>query len=213
MGQGLPADPAYGSAEWWEDRYRSGDIPWDTGIVPPEVEALIASGQVARGWALDLGCGSGLSSRYLAQHGFRVIGIDLAQSALARGQRAARASSLPAFFCRGDVSALDFLKVRATLALDVGCFHALPLERRPWYVASLARHLVAGAFYLLYAFEPFLRAGEDAPRGVGPADIGRFAPYFILRWAQHGRDGERLAAWYLFQRSRAAVDPGPSRPA
>lgn len=199
--QPLSVAPAVGSAEWWDARYRSGDIPWDTGIVPPEVIALVASGLAERGWALDLGCGSGVSSRYLAQHGFRVVGIDLAQSALVHGLRAAQAAALPAFFCRGDVAQLGFLKVRATLALDIGCFHALSPDRRPFYVASLADLLVPGAFYLLYAFEPFLRKGETAPHGVAAVDIGRFAPYFILQQAQHGCDGDRPSAWYLFRRS------------
>ena len=85
----MMGEPERGSAAWWEDRYRSGDIPWDTGIVPPEVVALVSSGLLSSGWALDLGCGSGLSSRYLAAHGFRVVGVDLAQSALAAGRRAA----------------------------------------------------------------------------------------------------------------------------
>ena len=51
--------------------YRGGDIPWDTGVVPPEVVSLVSSGLLTSGWALDLGCGSGLSSRYLASHGFQ----------------------------------------------------------------------------------------------------------------------------------------------
>ena len=105
------------SADWWDARYLSGDIPWDTGIVPPEVVALATSGLLKfnqkPAWALDLGCGSGVSSHFLAHHGFHVIGIDLAQSALARGCRAAVAQGLPAFFCRGDVSDLAFLRVSA----------------------------------------------------------------------------------------------------
>ena len=81
----MMGEPERGSAAWWEDRYRGGDIPWDTGVVPPEVVSLVSSGLLTSGWALDLGCGSGLSSRYLASHGFRVVGVDLAHSALARG--------------------------------------------------------------------------------------------------------------------------------
>ncbi len=190
------------SAEWWNDRYLSGDIPWDTGIVPPEVVALVASGELAPGWALDLGCGSGLSSRYLAAHGFRVIGVDLAQSALARGRRAARAARLPAFFCRGDVGALDFLDVQATFALDIGCFHSFPAARRPGYRASLAAHVQTGGAYLLYAFYPQAATPDGADTvGVGPGDIAAFAPYFTLRWAQHGREGDRRSAWYLLIRT------------
>lgn len=195
------SEPVRGSAAWWDARYRAGDIPWNTGIVPPEVVALVASGAVAPGWALDLGCGSGVSSRYLAQHGFRVVGVDLAQSALRRGQVAAQTAGLPAYFCLADVSDLAFLQVRASLALDIGCFHALPVERRPAYVTSLAEHMLPGASYLLYAFELHDDPATDELRGVGPSAIAGFAPHFCLRWAQHGWDGPRPAAWYLLERT------------
>ncbi len=190
-----------GSAAWWDARYRDGANPWDTGIVPPEVVALLTSGAVPPGWALDLGCGSGVSSRYLARHGFRVVGIDLAQSALRRAGMAAQYAASPAYFCLADVSDLAFLLVRATLALDIGCFHALPSDRRTAYVATLAEHLFPGAFYLLYAFEPHDDPASSELRGVGPAAIAGFAPHFVLRWAQHGWDQDRRSAWYLLERA------------
>jgi SAM-dependent methyltransferase len=196
----MTGDPERGSAAWWDERYRSGDIPWDTGIVPPEVVSLVSSGLLMPGWALDLGCGSGISSRYLAAHGFRVAGVDLAHSALARGRRSAATEHAPAYFCRGDVSDLRFLAVQAAFALDIGCFHAVPPERQPAYVASLAAHLLPGAYYLLYAFEP-TPGVTDAPPGVGPREIASFIPHFVLRWARHGLDRDRPSAWYLMQRS------------
>jgi SAM-dependent methyltransferase len=189
-----------GTAAWWEDRYRSGDIPWDTGVVPPELITLVSSGLLTSGWALDLGCGSGISSRYLAAHGFQVTGVDLAQSALVRGRRSAEADALSAYFCRGDVSDLRFLAVQAAFALDVGCFHAVPPERQPAYVTSLAAHLLPSAYYLLYAFEP-ASGTTDGPPGIGPREIAFFIPHFVLRWARHGLDRDRPAAWYLMQRA------------
>jgi SAM-dependent methyltransferase len=193
------AGPA-GSVEWWDERYRSGDIPWDTGIVPPEVVDLLASGHVRSGWALDLGCGSGLSSRYLARHGFRVVGLDLALSALVRAAESARSEVLPAFFCVADVTHLGFLDIQASFALDVGCFHAVAPDRRPTYISSLAARLLPGAFYLLYALT-LTWDGEAGPRGINSEDIGRFAPDFVLCWGQHGQDRERPSAWYLLQRA------------
>jgi SAM-dependent methyltransferase len=207
--------PPRGSPEWWDARYLSGDIPWDTGIVPPEVVSLVedfgvrgrskasvvqsAAGDT-RPWALDIGCGSGLSSRYLAGHAYRVVGVDLAQSALGRANHAARLADLPAYFCRASVADLAFLDVTAALAIDVGCFHALPPELRRAYVVSLAEHLLPGAPYLLYAFEPGTGA-DGAPSGIGPSDIGLFARYFSLSWTQHGTDGDRASAWYLMLRN------------
>lgn len=200
-----PADPEHGSPAWWDARYDSGETPWDTGIVPPEVAALVGSGQLTPGWALDLGCGSGVSSRYLARHGFRVAGVDIAQRALGRAAAQARAEGLPAWFVRGDVADLSFLHLAATIALDVGCFHSLPAERRPDYAASLASHLAPGSYYLLYAFTYALNDEADA-RGIGPADLVLFARGFQLCSVQHGTDRERASAWYLWQRSAGQVN-------
>ena len=83
-----------GTPGWWNARYLNGDTPWDTGIVPPEVREVVESGLLTPGWALDLGCGSGLNSRYLARHGFHVIGMDLAFSPLTRGVRRRPASAI-----------------------------------------------------------------------------------------------------------------------
>ena len=189
-----------GTPEWWNARYLSADAPWDTGIVPPEVVALVESGEPQPGWALDLGCGSGVTSRYLAAHGFRVVGVDLALSALSRAAQMAVRQGLAAYFCQGDVTDLGFVTVQATLAVDVGCFHAVAPERRLAYVESLSEHLLPGALYLLYAFEPFL-SEQTGPSGLSPADLAAFAPRFILRWVQHGFDRERPSAWYLWQRT------------
>ena len=189
-----------GSAAWWDERYRNGDIPWDTGIVPPELVEIVSSGLLKPGWALDLGCGSGLNSHYLTTHGFQIVGIDLAQSALVRGRHTAAVNGISAYFCRGDVSDLGFLTVQATFALDIGCFHAVPLDRQRAYVDSLAAHLLPGAHYLLYAFEPSAVA-TAGPAGIGPREISLFAPYFVLRWVRHGLDRDRPSAWYLMQRS------------
>ena len=108
---------------------------------------------------------------------------------------------LAAHFCQGNVTDLGFVQMRATLAVDVGCFHAVPPERRLAYVESLAERLLPGARYLLYAFEPFL-SEQISPSGLSPADLAAFAPHFILRWVQHGLDHERPSAWYLWQRTR-----------
>lgn len=194
---GAPVDVR--PADAWNQRYLSGDTPWDTGVVPPEVIAFVSSGTLRRGWALDLGCGSGVSTCYLARQGFRAIGVDLAHSALVRAFQAAAADHLPAYFCLGDVCDLSFLRVRADFALDVGCLHGAPAARRTDYIRSLADHLLPDAFYLLYAFLP---DHEGGPGGIGPGDLASFAPQFVLRWAQHGLDRTRPSAWYLLQRTQ-----------
>lgn len=192
-------------SDWWDVRYLGGDTPWDTGIVPPEVIALVDSPLVPRGWALDLGCGSGVTSCFLAAHGFRVIGIDLSQVALRRASARASASGLPCSFVRASVDCLDFVRLQAALAIDIGCFHNLTPTGRTSYVRSLAELLRPGAHYLLYTF--FTPEAAVDPSGsstayvVGPADMAAFAPHFTLLSAAHGQDRERPSAWLHMRRS------------
>ncbi len=188
---------------WWERRYIQGDIPWDTGQTPPEVVALVESGRLQGGWALDLGCGSGVTSRYLARHGYRVVGLDLSLFALRRACAAAGELGLPCYFVRASVADLSFLKIVASVAVDVGCFHSLQPDARMTYIRTLADHLARGGYYLLYTF---VRAdGSPAEQAAGPsvslADIAAFAPRFTLRSAAHGEDRGRAASWFLMQRA------------
>jgi SAM-dependent methyltransferase len=192
------------SPAWWDARYESGEIPWDSGIVPPEVEQLIGSGAWSGGWALDLGCGRGTSSRYLARHGFRVIGVDLSLTALGDARRLAVRAGQIVYFCAASVADLAFLDVEAVLAVDVGCFHSLPQDLRPSYVTSLAERLLPGAAFLIYALDPQPDA-PSGPPGLASADLTMFARYFVLCWAQHGLDRDRPSAWYLLQRTNVAL--------
>lgn len=195
--------------EWWEARYRDGDIPWDTGVTPPEVVALIASGRVPVGWALDVGCGSGVTSRYLARHGFTVVGIDFSRAALFRATAAARVENLPCLFVRGDATDFRFARIAATLAVDIGCFHSFSAEGRVSYRHALAETLKPGGYYLLYTFlcdncPPFADLSAAEPSRETPtvsyADLAAFAPHFALRWTAHGEDRTRHSAWFLMQR-------------
>jgi SAM-dependent methyltransferase len=196
--------PGLGNLAGWDARYLSGDVPWDTGIVPPEVIALVASPDVSRGWALDLGCGSGVTSRYLAACGFRVIGIDLAQVALRRAQSIASFKATFGYFVCASVADLSFLHIKASLAVDIGCFHSLTASERASYTQSLAEHLLPGSHYLLYAFDRPAEAGREsggATPTVAPTDIAAFAPSFTLQAVAHGSDRDRPAAWFLMRRA------------
>lgn len=192
-----------GSPAWWNHRYRSANTPWDTGIVPPEVHELADTGLLQPpGVALDLGCGTGTNSAFLARLGFTVYGVDLALTALVRARAKARAADLPACFCAGDVADLDFLPVQAAFALDIGCLHSLSPDNRARYAASLARRLASGGLYLMYGFDGNTEL-DTGPAGFAAGEIAaRFAPHFELLWRRPSLQGERPVAWYLLRRLR-----------
>ncbi len=190
-------------------RYLRGDAPWDSGVVPPEIVAWIAAAERdgrPPGRALDLGCGTGTTSLYLAARGWEVVGVDFAPNAIWRARRKARRAGLAgrvALF-GADVSRPDFLEDAKLfdLLIDVGCMHSLAPQPRTSYAANLARLARPGATYLLYAFGP--RLGSDGQvMGIDRASLeallgGAFAPIDCVA----GEDATQLAAsaWYTWER-------------
>ena len=153
------------------------------------------------GVALDLGCGTGTNSAYLARLGFIVYGVDLAVTALQRARTKARIAGLPANFCAGDVADLSFLPVQASFALDIGCLHSLSPENRARYAASLAQRLERGGLFLMYGFDQQIEL-DSGLAGFAAGEVAqRFAPHFELLWRRPSFQGERPVAWYLLRRS------------
>ncbi|MCG8344800.1 MAG: methyltransferase domain-containing protein [Chlorobiales bacterium] len=60
----------------FEERYAKGDIPWDIGRVDANLVELVENRPVGNCRALDIGCGTGDNSLWLARRGFEVTGLD-----------------------------------------------------------------------------------------------------------------------------------------
>jgi SAM-dependent methyltransferase len=74
---------------------------------------------------LELGCGVGRFSCYLAQQGLRVTGVDFSPVAIAKARkRVARDNERPEFLV-GDLTRLDPLSGPFDVSFDAGCFHCL----------------------------------------------------------------------------------------
>src|SRR5271165_4247572 len=72
--------------------------PWSIGEPQPELAALIGAGKF-HGDILDVGCGEGAISLYLAERGYRTVGLDLSPTAieLARAETAKRGLTTATF--------------------------------------------------------------------------------------------------------------------
>lgn len=122
----------------WEQRYRSRQRPSEDFAVAPTPLLVAVLERTAPGTALDLACGTGRNSLWLAEHGWRVTAVD------------------------GAPTSIDVLRGRASERGVVLDARAADLEKSEYVIESSTWDLIVISYYLQRSlFEP-------AKRGVVP---------------------------------------------
>src|SRR5215510_6728110 len=135
----------------WNDRYRDGNLPWDTGQPSSELLRILSQDTIQPCRALEIGCGTGTNCVWLAQQGFEVTGIDLAPLAVERADKRADAAGVKVRFVVGDVLHLPELDGPFGFFFDRGCYHAVRRNAPEQYAPAVARHLASGGRGLILA--------------------------------------------------------------
>ena len=175
-----------------------GHPPWDSGIIPPEVEDFIRGNSPGR--ALDLGCGTGTSSLALVRAGWIVTGVDFARRAISIAKGKARAANLIVDFHVTDVTHLpeSLFTIPHNLVLDIGCFHGLSPSNKAAYINQLDRLLTPGGTWLLYGF---IKPEDSSGSGLTPADLESIRLKLTRR--QDGVDKrDRPSVWFWFKKEK-----------
>src|SRR3954462_7874148 len=87
----------------WEQRYQTGDTPWEKGEASPGLVDFLASHpKLPRGSVCVPGCGTGHDAREFAKAGFQTYGFDIAPSAIQLANEKTKAAGLNATFQLGD---------------------------------------------------------------------------------------------------------------
>ncbi|EID10013.1 hypothetical protein MXEN_18759 [Mycobacterium xenopi RIVM700367] len=189
--------------------YRLGFTPWDGHPQSPVLRGLIEGpNALPPGSALDVGCGTGDASIYLAQHGWQVTGVDFVPKALDKARAKAQAANVAVNFVRADVTHLRQAGIGSgfQVIVDNGCFHGMSAHDRDLYVDEISAAAAPSARLVMVAFAP---RGGFGPAGVEQSEIERrFTPAWSLlsatdepRWADNSRFAARFhARTYLLQR-------------
>src|ERR1700751_5609564 len=96
------------SALVYQAFYRIRFTPWDGHPPSFDLQNLMEGpAALPAGTAIDIGCGTGDSSIYLARHGWQVTGVDVAAKALEKAGAKAAAEPLRVDFVRADANRLS----------------------------------------------------------------------------------------------------------
>jgi ubiquinone/menaquinone biosynthesis C-methylase UbiE len=135
----------------WDNSYRSGDYKkhWHLSIPSQELATFLATISVKKGRALDLGCGAGVETMYLAENGLRASGIDISNKAIGLAKASAQRRQLRIDFRTGTVLDLPYPDKTFSVFNDRGCLHNLDLEEWKSYASEAARVAKPGAYFLL----------------------------------------------------------------
>jgi SAM-dependent methyltransferase len=152
------------SGRSWDASYQGHDpAPWDIGR-PQDAFVRVASEGGLSGAVLDAGCGTGEHALLAASLGLRVLGVDLAATAIELARAKAAERKIDAEFAVADAFELDRLGRIFDTVLDCGLFHTCDEDERSRYVASVAS--VTNHDGTLYV----LCFSDDAP-DIGPHPI------------------------------------------
>jgi len=154
--------------------YWVGFTPWDGHALPARLRELVeGSPPLPAGKALDVGCGTGDTSIYLARHGWDVTGFDFVKTPLGKARAKTAAAGMPVRLLQADVTKLDSYGIGSgfQLIVDNGCLHGLSDEGRAAYVRQITAAAAPNATLLLAGFTE--RKRTRGPRGYDRPEIER----------------------------------------
>lgn len=186
---------------------RSGP-PWEVDRPQPAVVTLAEEDGFA-GRVLDVGCGTGENSLYLASRGLSVLGVDAAPAAVRRARAKAAERGLTTEFRVADAFDLGALGLHFDTVLDSAFLHILGDQafgdagRRSAYASQLALVLRGGGrLHLLQISE--LTTG-DYPKIARAEITGAFAEGWTperIQASSYATTSGDVPAWLVSLRRR-----------
>lgn len=143
--------------EFWNKFYQKplNEIPWQN-TQADWFKELSDSGKISGKIALDLGCGTGMKSIYLAQQDKfeKIIGVDISARAIEVAKNNAQEADITnCEFIEHDVTDWAYLSDKKfDFILDWANLHGIPKDKRREYVEGIANHTHLDSLLLLRCF-------------------------------------------------------------
>lgn len=135
--------------EFWQRAWNMVKAPYtqlpDLDYIP-KIPATLEAKKSGR--VLDLGCGSGWLSVFLARHGFDVVGVDVAEHAIELSKTWAKDEDLKIDFLCQDITSLSFPENHFGSVVANSIFEHLTFDLAKKTLASLKSVLEPGGIFI-----------------------------------------------------------------
>jgi ubiquinone/menaquinone biosynthesis C-methylase UbiE len=133
-------------------KYPLEELGWELGKPRPILREYVEKGLLKKGKALDICCGAGTNTVYLAEKGFEVAGIDISPTAIGYAEKKAAYANVHVSFKVQDFLELPFEDEEFDFVFDMGCFHHVKPEDRATFINGVHRVLKKRGIYMLTCF-------------------------------------------------------------
>ena len=198
----------------FEHIYSTPGAGWTLERPPADLKRLCETGAIVPDKALDIGCGEGFYSIYLASRGFDVLGIDLSERAIRHARQNAERAGFNIAFEAIDIANLLRLDEQFAFVLEWSVLHHVAPPERPQYVKNVADLLRHGGKYLSVCFSVEGRE-DDSHSTFAVSPVGTklyyssrdelhdlFEPHFRIIESRlttiHGQHGQQHIANYFY---------------
>jgi ubiquinone/menaquinone biosynthesis C-methylase UbiE len=129
-----------------------GSWGWELGKPRPLLVEFVEKELIKKGKVLDLCCGAGTNTVYLAKEGFEVTAIDISQRAIEYAREKAKHANVKINLMTQSFVDLSFVDEEFDFVFDMGCFHHVEIVDRSKLIKGVHRVLKKGGDYLLTCF-------------------------------------------------------------
>jgi SAM-dependent methyltransferase len=133
-------------------RYSLNTLGWELGKPRPILVEFVENGKLTLGRVLDLCCGAGSNTVYMAEQGFEVVGMDVSPTAIGFAQKKAWQATVQVDFGLHSFVWLPFKDGAFDFVFDMGCFHHVEPEDRSKFIQGVHRVLRRQGVYMLTCF-------------------------------------------------------------
>jgi ubiquinone/menaquinone biosynthesis C-methylase UbiE len=152
----------------WNNLYNTQNVetmPWYNENLDSDLDEELVRRKISKGTILDLGTGPATQAIQLAKRGLKVTGSDISEAAIKRARRLYAHDNKKykeINFILDDILNSKIKDKSFDYIFDRGCFHVLPIEKRPVYIKEISRILDDKGILFLKCFS------IKEPRQGGP---------------------------------------------